>query len=132
MSQIRRQWCAMLAKLVAPMDAETAARAFVDMLPLLPADETLYTRRTLEAAATCPRRTAVPTYEDIAATLGRAGLARLPASVRMGYKPPEKLLETPRETAAAREAAIARHQPALARFRAEAVAKRQTFSSFEK
>lgn len=132
MSQIRRQWCAMLAKLVAPMDAETAARAFVDMLPMLPADETLYTRRTLESAATCARRTAVPTYEDIANTLGRAGVARLPVSVRMGYKPPETLLEAPRETAAEREATLARHQSALAQFRAAAVAKRRTSPFFSK
>lgn len=88
MSRVRREWCAMLAKLVAPMEPETAARAFADMLPMLPPDEALYTRQTLDAVATCDRRTAVPTYADISRVLGEASKARLPASVRMGYTPP--------------------------------------------
>lgn len=87
MTQTKRQWCAMLAKLVAPMDPETAAKAFVDMLPLLPLDDTLYTRATLEAAATCERKTAVPNYADLSRVLGRAAKERLPVAVRMGYKP---------------------------------------------
>lgn len=88
MSQIKRQWCAMLAKLVAPMEPERAARAFVDMLPLLPEDETLYNRATLEQAATCERKTAVPNYADLSKVLGNYGKQRLPAHIRMGYKPP--------------------------------------------
>lgn len=96
MSQTKRQWCAMLAKLVAPMEPERAARAFVDMLPMLPADDSLYNRQTLDDAATCERKTAVPTYADLSKVLGRAGLARLPAPVRMGYKPPAPMLEPPR------------------------------------
>lgn len=118
MSQIRRQWCAMLAKLVVPMDAERAAKAFVDMLPMLPVDDTLYTRATLDAAATCERKTAVPTYADLTNVLGCAAKDRLSVSVRMGYKPPEKLLESPRETLAEREATIARLRPEIARLRA--------------
>lgn len=88
MSRVRREWCAMLAKLVAPMDAERAAKAFVDMLPMLPADGALYNRATLDEAATCERKTAVPTFADISRVLGLAAQARLPANVRMGYTPP--------------------------------------------
>lgn len=128
MSVVRRQWCAMLAKLVAPMEPEIAARAFVDMLPLLPTDDALYTRATLEAAACCERRTAVPNFADLAKVLGRAGLERLPVTVRMGYQPPQPLLEAPCETPAAREAAIARNQPALAALKAAALAKRQALA----
>ncbi len=89
MSRVRREWCAMLAKLVAPMDAERAAKAFVDMLPMLPPDDTLYTRATLDEAATCDRKTAVPTFADISRVLGHAAKARLPADVRMGYANPQ-------------------------------------------
>lgn len=124
MSVVRRQWCAMLAKLVAPMEPEIAARAFVDMLPLLPTDDTLYTRATLDAAACCDRRTAVPNFTDVSRVLGRAGLERLPVAVRMGYRPPQPLLVAPCETLAEREAAIARNQPALAALKAGAAAKR--------
>lgn len=113
MSQVKRQWCAMLAKLVAPMEPELAARAFVDMLPLLPADDSLYTRATLEATARCERRTTVPTYADISAVLGRAARERLPVAVRMGYTPCVPLLEVPRESLAVREACIARNRPAI-------------------
>lgn len=88
-SQNKRQWCAVLAKLVAPMAPETAVRAFVDMLPMLPPDDTLYNRQTLEDVATCTRRTAVPTYADLSAVLRKAAYDRLPATVRMGYVPPK-------------------------------------------
>lgn len=125
MSQIKRQWCAMLAKLVAPMEPEKAARAFVDMLPMLPADETLYNRQTLDDAATCERKTAVPNFADLARVLGRAGLNRLPANVRMGYTPPEKLLETPRDTPEEIAACIARNRPIIDQLRAEAAAEKR-------
>lgn len=120
MSQIQRQWCAMLAKLVAPMAPESAARAFVDMLPLLPADDTLYTRATLEATACCERRTAVPIFADISAVLGRAAKDRLPVAVRMGYKPCPPLLEVERESLAVREACLARNRASIEALAAKA------------
>ncbi|MDE3023486.1 MAG: hypothetical protein KGI54_16830 [Pseudomonadota bacterium] len=85
----KREWCAMLAKLTSPMDPETAARAFVDMLPMLPPDDTLYTRQTLDAAATCDRRTSVPTFADISRVLGEAQRASLPYDARNGYTGPQ-------------------------------------------
>lgn len=51
MSEAKRKWCAMLAKLTAPMDPAEAAKAFVNMLPMLPGDDAAYNRDTLEAAA---------------------------------------------------------------------------------
>lgn len=61
----RRQWVAMLAKLVAPMDAATAAQALADMLPLL-ADvpEGAFEPASLtSAAAAAPHR--VPTFTEL-------------------------------------------------------------------
>lgn len=124
MSQTKRQWCAMLAKLVAPMDPETAARAFVDMLPMLPADDTLYTRATLDAAATCERKTAVPAFADISTVLGRAAKARLPADVRMGWKPALPAPEFHRESPEEIEACRARNRAIIDQMRAEAAASR--------
>lgn len=124
--QIRRQWCAMLAKLVAPIDPETAAKAFADMLPMLPADATLYTRQTLDAAATCERKTAVPTFADISGVLGRAAKDRLPASVRMGYKPALPMPEFQQESPEEIEACIARNRAVLDQMRAEAATRRST------
>lgn len=127
MSQTRRQWCAMLAKLVAPMDPETAARAFVDMLPMLPPDDTLYTRATLDDAATCTRRTAVPTYEDLSRVLGRAAKARLPVAVRMGYKPAAPMLDAPRPTQAERDYVAALVKALSAELKAKAEAEKQRY-----
>lgn len=123
MSQTKRQWCALLAKLVAPMEPERAARAFVDMLPMLPADDTLYNRQTLDAAATCERKSAVPNYADLSKVLGRAGLERLPVRVRMGYKPPVPLLEPPRATKEEREAVSAMVRALTAEFKAKSAAR---------
>ena len=123
MSQIKRQWCAMLAKLVAPMEPERAARAFVDMLPMLPVDDAVYNRQTLDAAATCERRTAVPTYADLSKVLGRAGLERLPVSVRMGAKPSAPMLEPPRATAEERAAVSAMVRALTAELKAKFAAR---------
>ncbi|MDE2458600.1 MAG: hypothetical protein KGL20_05125, partial [Rhodospirillales bacterium] len=49
----------------------------------------LYNRATLDEAATCERKTAVPTFADISRVLGLAAQARLPANVRMGYTRPQ-------------------------------------------
>lgn len=120
MSQIKCQWCAMLAKLVAPMEPERAARAFVDMLPLLPADETLYNRATLEQAATCERKTAVPNYADISKVLGNASKQKLPAHIRMGYKPPVLSLAPPKPTEEECEAVSALVKAITAELKAKA------------
>ena len=113
----------MLAKLVAPMEPERAARAFADMLPMLPVDDTLYNRQTLDAAATCERKTAVPNYADLSRVLGRAGLERLPVAVRMGYKPPAPLLEPPRTTPEDYEAVRAMVRALTAELKAKAATR---------
>lgn len=63
-SKHRRQWCAMLSKLVAPMDATTATKALVEMLPML-ADvaDGAFTAGSLDAVAGAVRR--VPTYSEL-------------------------------------------------------------------
>lgn len=124
MSQTRRQWCAMLAKLVAPMDPETAARAFVDMLPMLPADDMLYTRATLDAAATCERKTAVPAYADLSRVLGRAAKDRLPVAVRMGYKPALPRVQIPPPTQAERDYVAALAKEVIAELKAKSAAEK--------
>ncbi len=86
-SPTKLQWCSMLAKLVAPMDAERAAKAFVDMLPLLPADDDRYTRRALERAAKIDRKTAVPTFDDIDRAFAAEWKDALPAHQRLGGAP---------------------------------------------
>lgn len=114
----KRQWCAMLAKLVAPMDAERAAAAFVDMLPMLPTDDALYTRQTLDSVATCDRRTSVPNFADIARVLGEAAKARMPANVRMGYTPPSwPALDDLSESDEARAEAADRAQAVISELR---------------
>lgn len=65
MSEIKRQWCAMLAKLVAPMDAARAAAAFVAMLPVLPPDDACYSTEAALRIARADRRTSVPLFADI-------------------------------------------------------------------
>jgi hypothetical protein len=96
-TQTKLTWCAMLAKLVAPMEPERAAKAFADMLPLLPADDDRYTRSALERAAKIDRKTAVPTFEDLSRAFSEEWKANLPAAVRLGANP-----ETPRLDAPAR------------------------------
>lgn len=67
-SQQRRQWVAMLAKLVAPMDATAAAKALAGMLPLLVSlPDAAFTMRSLEAIAADMKRT--PTYAELRAAL---------------------------------------------------------------
>ena len=83
-TQTKLQWCAMLAKLVSPMEPERAAKAFVDMLPLLPGDDDLYTRSALERAAKIERKTAVPGFADVDAALSAEWRERLPVRLRMG------------------------------------------------
>lgn len=65
MSEAKRKWCSVLAKLVAPLDAERAVKAFVAMLPMLPEDDRLFTDRAARNIAVGERRTAVPTFEDL-------------------------------------------------------------------
>jgi hypothetical protein len=110
-TKTKREWCAMLAKLVAPMEPERAAVAFIDMLPMLPPDDALYTRQTLDRAATCDRKTSVPTFADLSRVLGEAAKERLPANVRMGYVPPKwPQIESAAPTDEDREAACYRAQ----------------------
>lgn len=80
----RRQWCAVLAKLVSPMDAHRAAAAFVDMLPMLSADERYYTPDTAKRVAKAERKTSIPTFGDIEAVFAEIYRERLPYSVRTG------------------------------------------------
>jgi hypothetical protein len=65
----RLQWVAMLAKLVAPMDATAAAKALADMLPML-ADfpDAAFSIGSLQAIAGSAKRT--PTYADLRRGLG--------------------------------------------------------------
>jgi hypothetical protein len=61
---IRRQWLAMLAKLVAPMDPATAGKALSDMLPWLRhLPDAAFTMASLEAVAKQCKR--VPVYGEL-------------------------------------------------------------------
>lgn len=108
-SPTKLSWCAMLSKLVAPMDPERAAKAFADMLPMLPEDDDLYTRSALERAAKIDRKTAVPTFEDLSAALAEEWRGRLPVAIRMGASPAPALpTPTPREPTDAEAAHVTR------------------------
>lgn len=115
----------MLAKLVAPMDPERAARAYVDMLPMLPEDDELYNRATLHEAATCDRKTAVPNYADLSRVLGKESISRLPVRLRMGYKQPERLAETRYTTAQDKEAVALLVKALIAELKAKSIALKQ-------
>ncbi len=65
MSEKKRRWCAILAKLVAPMDAARAAAAFADMLPALPDDDNLFSVEAACRVARKERRTALPTFREL-------------------------------------------------------------------
>lgn len=61
---VRRQWLAMLAKLVAPMDPATAGKALSDMLPWLRhLPDAAFTMASLEAVARQCKR--VPVYGEL-------------------------------------------------------------------
>ena len=64
----RQQWTAMLAKLVAPMEATRAAKALTDMLPML-ADfpDAAFCLDSLDHVAT--KRTSPPSYGDLRSDL---------------------------------------------------------------
>ena len=66
----RQQWVAMLAKLVAPMDATRAAKALADMLPML-ADfpDAAFCLDSLDAVAT--KRTSPPSYAELRSDLAK-------------------------------------------------------------
>lgn len=84
-TKIQRAWCAMLAKMVAPMDASAACAAFIDMLPMLPPEDAAYNCTTLERAARRePGDTAIPNYDRLARSFGQWRRDNLPAHVRMG------------------------------------------------
>lgn len=119
MSQTKLQWCAMLAKLVAPMDTERAAKAFADMLPMLPAEDQRYTRSALERAAKIDRKTAVPTFDDLTRAFAEDWKANLPAAQRLGANPGlPRLPEPERKPPSAEEcASVAR---SLSVFKADA------------
>lgn len=76
----RPVWAAMLAKLVAPMEAERAAKALADMLPMLNLPREAFTIESLRAIAQEGRKvsageyaplTRVPTYGELEAALWR-------------------------------------------------------------
>lgn len=84
-SQHQRAWCATLAKLTAPMAPETAAAAFVAMLPMLPSDNAAYNRDTLDRAARREQGdTAIPNYDKIARVLADWRREQLPVHQRFG------------------------------------------------
>ncbi len=84
-SKLKRQWCVMLAKLVAPMDAQAAAAAFIDILPMLAPDDSFYNRTTLEnAARRAPGDTAIPNYDRLARVFSDWRKDQLPVHIRMG------------------------------------------------
>lgn len=79
----------MLAKLVAPMDPETACTAFLAMMPMLPANDEAYNRTTLENAAR--RETgdaAIPNFDKLMRVFGEWRRDNMPAHVRMGGSAP--------------------------------------------
>lgn len=84
-SEVKRGWCAMLAKLTAPMASPEAAAAFVAMLPMLPKEDAAFNRDTLERAA---RRetgdTAVPNYDRLARAFSEWRKDNLHVQIRMG------------------------------------------------
>lgn len=88
MTRIKREWCAMLAKLTAPVHAEAAVKAFIDMLPLLPQDDAAYNRDTLELAA---RRElgdpAIPNYDVLSRAFGKWHRGNRPIEHRQGADP---------------------------------------------
>lgn len=121
-SKIQRQWCALLAKLVAPMDAQAACAAFIDMLPMLPIGDEAYNRSTLESAARRAQGdTAIPNYDRLARVFAEWRRQALPAHVRMGGSPESPRLSAPSYEPT--EAEVAEVQAKAAAFRAEMEAK---------
>jgi hypothetical protein len=87
-SKLKREWCAMLAKLTSPMDPATATAAFVDMLSVLYFPDQAFNRETLEAAARRAQGdTAVPNFDKISRALGEWTSARRPVAQRLGANP---------------------------------------------
>ena len=112
MSDHKRQWCAMLAKLTSPMASETAVQSFIAMLPLLPQSDAAFNRTTLEMAA---RREAgdpaVPNFDTINRAFGRWHRDNLPVQQRMGANPEMPRIEAdgpraPTQAEAAHVAAV--------------------------
>ena len=92
------RWCAMLAKLTAPMDSERAAQAFTYMLPMLPKDDAAYNKDTLEQAARRnPGDAAVPNYDRLARVFSDWRKANLPVQLRMGGSIPVAQLIAPKK-----------------------------------
>jgi hypothetical protein len=83
----RQQWVAMLAKLVAPMDATRAAKALADMLPML-ADfpDAAFCLDSLNAVAT--KRSAPPSYADLRSDLAKWWKQHRPQPVAIEGKQP--------------------------------------------
>lgn len=96
-TETQRSWCAMLAKLTAPMNAPDAAQAFVAMLPMLPKEDSAYNRNTLERAARRdPGDTAIPNYDRLARVFADWRRENLPVQVRMGGEVPVAQLIAPK------------------------------------
>ena len=109
MSDTKRKWCAMLAKLTAPMHPEEAAKGFVNMLPMLPEDDAAFNRDTLERAA---RRElgdpAVPNFDTISRAFAKWNRDNRPAAQQLGANPEVLRIAkaiTPREPISPEESA---------------------------
>lgn len=110
----RRMWCAMLAKLVAPMDAERAAAALVAMLPMLKGfPDGVFTEGSVHTVCTSGRAQAdgshgplsrTPTYGELEAALGRLLRGLRESGALDGPKP---LLALPAPVSGPSDAAMA-------------------------
>jgi hypothetical protein len=123
----RRQWLAMLAKLVAPMDAANATKALCDMLPMLAGfDEAVFTTQSLEHVAGAVKRT--PSYGELRLHLGnwwrdnRSAAARLASEWTALPSPPKRAGPTPEECEAVADVVAAfKSSTAIAKSHAVAV-----------
>jgi len=104
----RRQWLAMLAKLTAPMDPETATKGLIAMLPMLAdLDEKLFSTASLQHVAAAVKR--VPSYGELRLHLGNWWRDNLPQESRLASEwtalpaPAKPAEPTPEERAAVGE-----------------------------
>ena len=100
----RRQWCAMVAKLVYPVDPARCGAALVGYLPLLrDLPDEAFNAHSVEAVALADRRMAFPSYDEVAKPLrawwrdNRPAEQRFPALTRAREEP--RRPPTPEEVA---------------------------------
>jgi hypothetical protein len=102
----RRQWMAMLAKMVCPMDAANATKALCDMLPMMvQTEEGYFSAQSLAFVAGRSKR--VPTFAELKGHFGAWWLENLPDSERTKSEYPRLEAPEPRRAPTDAEKEIA-------------------------